>query len=117
MGKRFTIEFYTKENGEAPAMDFILSQSAKMQAKIRGKLERLAIEGNLLGDPDSKALSNGILELRIKLGSDSGRIFYFFVVGRKIILTNGFMKKSQETPSKELEKAVRYRADYMRRNQ
>lgn len=44
------------------------------------------------------------------------RIFYFFFDGKKIILTNGFIKKTQKTPPIELEKALSYKTDYERRN-
>ena len=53
--------------------------------------------------------------LRAKSGSNISRILYFFVVGRRIVLTNGFIKKSQKTPRNEIEKAKRYRADYLSR--
>jgi len=43
------------------------------------------------------------------------RIFYFFIVNNKIILTNGFIKKTQKTPSSEIILAKKYKADYERR--
>lgn len=42
-------------------------------------------------------------------------VFYFFRKGNKIILTNGFIKKTAATPKAELERAKRYKADYERR--
>lgn len=39
----------------------------------------------------------------------------FFVIGKKAILTNGFVKKSQKTPKSEKELAQKYKADYERR--
>ena len=49
--------------------------------------------------------------------SDISRVMYFFVVGRKAILTNGFIKKTQKTPKEEIERAKRYRADYLSREE
>ena len=43
------------------------------------------------------------------------RVLYFFVVGKKIVLTNGFIKKTQKTPRSEILKAKQYRADYLSR--
>jgi phage-related protein len=40
---------------------------------------------------------------------------YFFFIGEKIVLTNGFVKKSQKTPRAEKELAKKYKADYERR--
>ena len=43
------------------------------------------------------------------------RVLYFFIVGKKAVLTNGFIKKSQKTPKAEKELAKKYKADYERR--
>lgn len=56
------------------------------------------------------------IRTRIKSSSDISRILYFFFVGDKAVLTNGFVKKTQKTPRKEIEKAKTYRKDYLRRN-
>lgn len=65
----------------------------------------------------SLKLSEGIFELRAEVGSDITRVLYFFYVERHIILTNGFIKKTQKTPPKEIERAKKYRADYLRRKE
>ena len=54
-------------------------------------------------------------ELRAKQGSDISRVMYFFFVGQKAVLTNGFVKKSQKTPKSEIELAKKYKQDYMER--
>ena len=43
------------------------------------------------------------------------RIIYFFIVGNNIVLTNGFIKKTQKTPISEIEKALEYRKDFLKR--
>ena len=48
---------------------------------------------------------------------DITRVMYFFYVDRHIILTNGFIKKTQKTPQSEIEKAKRYRSDYLKRKE
>lgn len=113
--QEFEIIFYEKEDGSEPAKDFILSLDVKMRAKMLRTLEMLRDNGNNLREPESKPLSDGIMELRAKVGSDISRVLYFFVVGRKAILTNGFIKKSQKTPKSEIDLAKRYRADYLSR--
>ena len=62
-------------------------------------------------------IPQGIFELRAKVGSDITRVLYFFYVEQHIILTNGFIKKTQKTPPKEIERAKKYRADYLRRKE
>lgn len=54
--------------------------------------------------------------MRIKFSSDISRIFYIFYVGNKIVVTNGFIKKTQKTPETELERAQKYKKDYERRH-
>ena len=66
-------------------------------------------------EPHSKYLEDGIYELRTKQGSNISRILYFFFVDRRIVLTNGFVKKSMKTPKNAIELAVRYKNDYIER--
>ncbi len=78
-------------------------------------LTLLQDNGHELREPYSKYLSEGIFELRAKAGTDISRVLYFFYVDHRIILTNGFIKKTQKTPAQEMEKAKKYRADYLSR--
>lgn len=113
--KKFEIEFYEKQNGQCPTEDFLLSVDTKMRAKLLGLMDILQEKGNLLREPHSKHIEDGIFELRGKMGSDIVRIMYFFYYDGKIIFTNGFVKKVQKTPKKEILKAKKYRKDYMER--
>lgn len=83
-----------------------------MRAKAFWEIGLLAEYGGALREPYSKSLSDGLFELRVKFASDISRIFYFFVVGNEIILTNGFIKKTNKTPQHELELARKYKKDY-----
>lgn len=109
------VEFYEKENGEVPVSDFLKNIDTKMRAKAVKEIQILSEYGNKLREPYSKHIQDGIFELRIKFASDISRIFYFFFDGDKIILTNGFIKKTQKTPKEEIEKAIKYKEDYQRR--
>ena len=80
-------------------------------------LEFLEENGPALREPFSKPLGDGIFEIRAKQGSNISRVLYFFVIGRKIILTNGFVRKTAKTPPGEIERAKRYRADFQRRKE
>lgn len=111
----YEIEFYKTENGSVPVEDFIRSLEHKMQAKALMAIEILSEFGNQLREPYSKPIGDGIFELRIKFSSDISRIFYFFLVNNKIILTSGFIKKTQKTPKEEIELAKKYKNDYERR--
>jgi phage-related protein len=56
--------------------------------------------------------TNGLFEIRIEAGSNSYRIFCCFDKGRLVILFNGFQKKSQKTPQKEIDKALQIMSEY-----
>jgi len=116
VSQRYHIEFYETLSGHEPAKEFIDSLDFKMQAKILRTLDLLEANGPELRQPYSLSLGNGIFELRIKQGNNITRILYFFFVGQRIILTNGFVKKSQKTPPGVLDTAQKYRADFIRRN-
>lgn len=46
---------------------------------------------------------------------DIARVLCFFMFGQKIIITNGFIKKTQKTPKREIKLAKKYRNDYLKR--
>ena len=111
----FEVIFYEKENGDCPVEDFLLSLDMKMKAKMVGLLELLEEYGNQLREPYSKHLDDGIFEIRCKVGSNITRVLYFFYYEGKIILTNGFVKKTQKTPPEQIKTAKEFRADYKER--
>lgn len=88
-----------------------------MQAKAYSLLEILSESGSDLREPYSKPLGDGIFELRVKISTDITRVLYFFYIGRRIIVTNGFIKKTQKTPKGEMAKAKKYRKWFEERMQ
>ena len=56
--------------------------------------------------------SSGIYEVRVEVGSDIYRVFSFFDEGNVVILTNGFRKKAQKVPRKEIELAEKLKKKY-----
>jgi len=65
--------------------------------------------------PIKGAKYKGLFELRIKFASDISRIFYFTYSQKTFVLLHGFTKKTEQTPERELERALRYKEDYERR--
>ncbi len=59
-----------------------------------------------------KAIRDGLFELRVEYGSNIYRAFFIFDDGRVVVLFNGFQKKSQKTPQKEIEKALKLKEAY-----
>ena len=113
----YEIEYYRKPNGEKPARTYLETLGVKLKAKSKYMIDLLAREGSGMREPESKHLEDGIFELRTQFGSDSGRVLFFFYIGKKIVLTHGFLKKTEKTPRKEILKAKRYRDDYLKHNE
>lgn len=68
-------------------------------------VELLMAHGPNLRLPHSRAFGEGLFELRPRGRSGIGRAFYCFVVNRRVIVLHAFIKKTQETPDKELKLA------------
>ncbi len=107
--------FYKKSNGECPIEIFLESLPSKAAQKVvwvlnlAEDLERVpAHYFSKLSDTDN------IWEFRIKLGSNIYRVFGF-LDGHKIVLTNGFIKKTQKSPFHEIERAENFKKDYLAR--
>lgn len=111
----FQVEFYEKEDGDIPVEKFLNSLDIKMRNKILMILNVLQERGNQLREPYSKHLEDGIFEVRGKVGNDISRVLYFFYYNGKIIMTNGFIKKTQKTPKSEIELSKKYRKEYLER--
>jgi phage-related protein len=93
--------------------DFLRNQPVKVQNKIFKILEIIEFQQMI----PSKFLehiegTNGLYETKFSLGSDSWRVFCFFDDGRLVVLLNGFRKKSQKTPKKEINLALRLKNEY-----
>lgn len=112
----FEVDYCEDEGGRRPAEEFIDGLDPKMRAKVFGRLGLLEEHGNRLGMPYSRHLEDGIYEIRTPQGSDITRMLYFFAVGSRILLTHGFVKKTQKTPQREIERAKRIRAGWKERH-
>lgn len=106
---------YQDTKGKIPVYDFVTSCDPKMKAKLLKYMELLEEYGKDLRSPYSEYLEEGIFELRVKVSSNISRVLYFFIEDKKIVMTNGFIKKTQKTPRNEIELAKKRRKDYLER--
>jgi len=110
----FEIEFYQKENGHAPVEDFINSLDERDAEKVSSYIGLLKDMGFQLKEPYIKKIVNTDLwELRPK----DKRIMFFYFEKSKIVLLSAFVKKTQKTPKKEIEKAIKYMEDCKKRGE
>ncbi len=59
--------------------------------------------------------TDGLYEIRVMVGNNIFRVFCCFAAGRIVILFNGFQKKSQKTPKKEINKAIELKQEYFKK--
>lgn len=114
------IILYQKESGTIPVEDFLMELPKNHRMKALRQIEILDDFGVSLKEPYVKAVkgdnNKGLWELRIRFSNDISRIFYFTRSEGTFVLLHGFVKKSNKTPSKEIDTARRYMNDYRRRH-
>lgn len=115
--QNYEVNFFKKEDGSCPVQEFLDSLDQKMRAKLLMSVALLEANGPLVREPYSKPLGEGIFEVRAKQGNNISRVLYFFFVGKQVILTNGFIKKTIKTPPGEIDMAKKYRAEYLSRKE
>ena len=110
-----TVIFYRTADGKCPLQEFIDSLPGKVAQKIVWVLKLLE-DLEIVPSSYFKKLvgTEEIWECRIQFGSNTYRIFCFFI-DNSVILTHGFVKKSQKTPAGEIERAEAYRRDFFKR--
>jgi len=93
--------------------DFYNSQTKQVQDKIDWVID-LVRSLKMVPEKFFKHLAgtDGLYEIRVKVGSNIFRIFCFFDKGKLVILLNGFQKKKQKTPKNEIVKAERLKKEY-----
>ena len=75
----------------------------------------LAEYGHELRRPYVDYLHDDVWELRVKGRRGQIRFFYFYFIGKKIIITHGILKKTSNVPESEIKRAMEYRLDYHNR--
>ena len=81
----------------------LLQLPAGFVARFLRYAERMELFGPDLGMPHTRAMGDGLFELRLKAAEGLARVFYCTLVGRRIVMLHQFIKKSEKTPRKELE--------------
>ena len=116
MNIEYFVVYYDTKKGKCEIQDFIDKLSKRNQAKILSLISLLEERGPNLPRPYADLLEDGIHELRTKLSGNQNRILYFFCYRNYIILTHSFIKTTDKVPLKEINKAKKYRTDFLKRN-
>ena len=110
------VDFYKTKRGNCPVEEFLDTLSDKFVEKILWVI-LLVKELQIVPKKYLKKLVNtdDIYEIRIQSGNNIFRLLGFFCKDSLIILTNGFSKKSQKTPKREIKIAEDRKKDYLER--
>lgn len=105
--------FYETESGESPVKDFLLTLTIKQRKKIAWVLGAVRDLPVVHRDYFKKLTgTNNIWEVRIDYGNDTFRLLGFMDKGNLVIVTNGFVKKTERTPPAEIVLAEKRKKDY-----
>ncbi|MHB8829155.1 MAG: type II toxin-antitoxin system RelE/ParE family toxin [Syntrophales bacterium] len=99
---QWTITYYSESIQEE-----ILALPAGFLGRYLRYSDRMEIYGPDLGMPHTRAMGDGLFELRLKADEGIARLFYCTMVGKKIVMLHQFIKKTDKTPLREIETARR----------
>src|SRR3990170_197242 len=103
------IEDLITPSKERPIRNFIAGLSGRNLAEAEALIRLLEERGNMLRKPHSRALGNGLYELR----RHQVRIFYMFLANRRIVLLDGIIKKQDKIPQGVLKRVRKFMADVL----
>ncbi len=108
--------FFETASGRVPVREFLVSLSVVERARVMRDVELLKTFGFELKAPLVKSIKGKLWELRTA-GRNQHRVFYFAVSGKRLVLLHGFTKKTQKTPQREIDTALKRMAIFQRGEQ
>ena len=112
IGAKFTIEWYYDKNGKSVAKEFFIESSEEFQDKFLILVKKMAELGKIYDIKKFRNEGDGIFAFK----PQPDRYLSFFTYGSKIIITNGFKKKTSKLPENEKKLALKLKEDYFSRN-
>ncbi|MCE5316557.1 MAG: type II toxin-antitoxin system RelE/ParE family toxin [Parachlamydia sp.] len=112
-GPSFTVEWYYTKEGKSPAWEYFQDLDMEDKIKTLNLMQLMATEGKIFNQQKFRHEGDGIYAFKPK----PHRLLCFFCDGKKIIVTNGFVKKQDAMPPEEKKRALKYRRDYEERLQ
>lgn len=110
-GPKFIIEWYYSEDGKIPALEYFNSLDDDDKIKTLDLFKLMASEGKIYNKQKFRNEHDQIFVFKPK----PHRFMCFFFVGKRIIITNGFIKKKDDLPPEEKKRALKHRGDYEER--
>jgi len=108
--------YYSSPNQDNPFAKFLDSLEPHQQAKILRLIFQIENYGLISIIPHTKKLTGiPLWEIRI-LGKDNLRIIYITPINNLVVILHGFIKKTQKTPTKEINIALKRYRDWIDNN-
>jgi phage-related protein len=110
-GDKFILEWYYDKNGKSVAYDYFMDSTEELQDKFLILVKKMGDFGKIYDITKFRNEGDGIYAFK----PQPDRYLSFFTVGKRIIVTNGFRKKTDKLPKSEKDLALKYREDYIER--
>ena len=110
------VVLFAENDSSSPLLEWLDKLPEKARNKCIVKIERLAEMGHALRRPDADILRDGIYELRIGLQGIQYRMLYFFH-GKQAVLSHGLIKKGDQMPPMEIERAMECKSRFIKNPQ
>ena len=111
-GDEYQIEFYFDEKGKSQAREYLTNMEASDAKKFAHLLQMMGDVGQIKNEQKFRNEGDKIYAFK----PQPHRFLCFFVSGKKIIITNAFIKKQQKLPKSEKDRALNKKLDYETRN-
>jgi len=112
--KKIKFEYYTRPNGQVEFQNFLESLPVKDQIKLLSVIKNVQDNGLMVAQQMQwvKKLDDNLFDLRSKVSTNIQRGLYFHAEANHYVITHGFSKKTQKTPTREIHHAKRMRDEY-----
>jgi phage-related protein len=94
---QYTIEYYSDA-----VQTEVMGLPATLGARYIVLTKRKLVCGPHLGEPHTKALGDGLLEIRLKGAEGIARVMFCTLIGRKIVVLHSFIKKTDKIPTTDM---------------
>lgn len=106
MDKKITVVFYETEAGKEPVREWLLALDLEDKKIVGGDIKTVEY-GWPIGMPVSRSLGNKLYEVRSNISDGRIARVIFTIIDNYMVLLHGFVKKSQKTPKKEIDLALK----------
>jgi phage-related protein len=110
-GPKFTLEWYYDKNGKSVGFDYFIELTREQRRKFFVLVKRMGDFGKIFDITKFRNEGDGIFAFK----PQPDRFLSFFTDDKKVIVTNGFIKKTDKLPQNEKNFAISCRNDYFER--